>query len=328
MGEGVPISPGVVVARAYCVDEALARREPLRLEEAALSAEVSRFDAALAAAGRELDGLTNQVRQQLGEDEAAIFRGQRQLLRDPALITKVKTAILEKHINASSALHEALEEYSALFAQIQDPYLKERMADVRDVISRLVAKLAATQSHGECLTCDEPVVLVAKEVFPSQAMAFKRLKIAGIVTETGGPTGHAAILARSLGIPSVAGLTGVSREVTTGDLLAVDGRDGHVHIRPDAETEAAYRKLQREYVELRDRLVIENRALNAETRDGAAVELLANVNGPADAELAVRAGATGVGLYRTEYLFLTHATVPSEEEQLEAYKAVIEAAPK
>ncbi|MBI3410325.1 MAG: phosphoenolpyruvate--protein phosphotransferase [Planctomycetes bacterium] len=327
MRKGVPISPGVVVARAYCVDEALARREPLRLEEAALSAEVSRFDTALSAAGKELDGLANQVRRQLGDDEAAIFRGQRLLLRDPSLITKVKTAILEKRIDASSALHEALEEYAALFAQIHDPYLKERMADVRDVISRLVAKLAANPSHGECLTCDEPVVLVATEVLPSQAMAFRRLKIAGIVTETGGPTGHAAILARSLGIPSIAGLAGVCREVATGDLLAVDGRQGHVHIRPDPETEAAYRKLQREYFDLRDRLVIENRAHQAVTRDGAQVELLANVNGPADAEMAVRTGATGVGLYRTEYLFLTHATVPSEEEQLAEYKAVIEAAP-
>src|SRR6266478_6085763 len=110
MRKGVPISPGVVVARAYCVDEALARREPQRLEEAALSAEVSRFDAALAAAGKELDGLTNQVKRQLGDDEAAIFRGQRLLLRDPALIIKVKNSILEKRIDASSALHEALEE--------------------------------------------------------------------------------------------------------------------------------------------------------------------------------------------------------------------------
>src|SRR5262245_8394138 len=162
MRKGLPISPGVAVARAYCVDEALARREPQRLEEAALSGEVSRFDAALAAAGKELDGLIKEVQHQLGDDQAAIFRGQRLLLRDPALITKVKTAILEKRLDAVSALHLALDDYSALFARIQDPYLKERMADVRDVVNRILAQLALSQSP-ECLTCDEPVILVAEE---------------------------------------------------------------------------------------------------------------------------------------------------------------------
>jgi phosphoenolpyruvate-protein phosphotransferase len=172
----------------------------------------------------------------------------------------------------------------------------------------------------------EPVILVAPEILPSQALAFQRLKIAGIVTEAGGSTGHAAILARSLGIPSISGLRGIHREVATGDLLAVDGREGHLYVNPGAEVEAAYRKLQREYVDIRDRLV-ENRDQQPVSPDGTAVELLANVNGVDDAVMAARAGATGVGLYRTEYLFLSHPTVPDEEEQLAAYKEVIDAAP-
>jgi phosphoenolpyruvate-protein phosphotransferase (PTS system enzyme I) len=154
----------------------------------------------------------------------------------------------------------------------------------------------------------------------------QRLKIVGIITEAGGSTGHAAILARSQGLPLVSGLRGITHACKTGDLIALDGRMGHVYLRPDSEVEAAYRKLQREYVDMRDRLV-ENRDLEAVTTDGTHVELLANVNGPADAEMAVRTGATGVGLYRTEYLFLTHTTVPDEEEQLAAYRAVIEASP-
>jgi phosphoenolpyruvate-protein phosphotransferase len=327
MLKGVPVSPGVVVARAYCVDEVLAQREPHHLDAAALSSEVTRFQSAIAAAGKELDAIVTRVTQQLGEDEAAIFRGHRLLLRDPALITKVKTTILNKKVDARTALQEVLDDYTKLFERIQDDYLKERMADIRDVVSRIMAQLALNQAPGECLECDEPVILVAPEVLPSQALTLQRLKIVGIITEAGGSTGHAAILARSQGIPLISGLRGISRAIKTGDLIAMDGRMGHVYLRPDSETEAAYRKLQREYVDLRDRLV-ENRDLEAVTTDGTRVELLANVNSLADAEMAIRSGATGVGLYRTEYLFLTHTAVPNEEEQLAAYRAVIEAAPK
>jgi phosphoenolpyruvate-protein phosphotransferase len=325
MRKGVPVSPGVAVARAYVLDQALARREPDKVDVVALSQEVNRFDHACAAAAQELDAIIARVSQQLGEEEAAIFRSHRLLLRDPALVGKVKSAILNRHVDARTALHDVLDEYTALFAQIQDEYLKERMADVRDVVARIMGHLAIHDAT-QLLPRDEPVIVVAQEILPSQAMAFDRLQVAGIITETGGATGHAAILARSLGIPAVSGIRAVRREVHTGDLIALDGREGHVYLNPGPEVEAAYRKLQREYVDMRDRL-IENRDHEAVSADGVPVELLANVNGPADAVMAVKAGATGVGLYRTEYLFLTHPTVPDEEEQLAAYRAVIEAAP-
>lgn len=321
----MPVSPGVAVARAYCVDEALARREPHKLDAAALSAEVHRFDEARDAAARELDTIVVRATREVGEDKAGIFRAHRMLLHDAALVGKVKSAILNRHVDAHAALQEILEEYTALFAQIRDEYLKDRMADVRDVIGRVQAQLSV-QERRCVLQADEPVVIVAPEVLPSQAMSFDRLQVAGIITETGGTSGHAAILARSLGIPAVSGLRGIMEEVHTGDLVALDGREGHVHVRPGPEVESAYRKLQREYVDLRDRL-IENRDLEAVTADGVAVELLANVNSLADAIMAQRTGAVGVGLYRTEFLFLTHANVPDEEEQLAEYRRIIEAAP-
>jgi phosphoenolpyruvate-protein phosphotransferase len=307
------------------VDEVLARREPLHLDRAALSGEIAHFDQACAAAARELDAIIERVSRQVGEEEASIFRAHRILLRDPGLVAKVHSAILDRQLDAGSALHETLEEYNALFAQIPDAYLKERMADLRDVVGRIVAQLAL-QGKKPQLPEEEPVIIVAPEILPSQAFMFDRLPVAGIVTEAGGATGHAAILARSLGIPAVSGLRGVLREIHTGDLLAVDGREGHVYLNPGPEVEAAYRKLQREYVDLRDRL-IENRDQEPVSPDGNRVELLANVNSATDAALAVQAGASGVGLYRTEYLFLTHPTVPDEQEQLAAYRAVIEAAP-
>jgi phosphotransferase system enzyme I (PtsI) len=325
MKRGVPVSPGVAVARAYCVDQVLAQRAPSKLDAAALSGEISRLDHACAAAALELDAIIARVHQQVGDKEASIFQAHRLLLRDPALLGKVKSAILDRHLDAHSALHETLEEYAALFAKVQDEYLKERMADLRDVVGRIQAQLALQSA--ECIAdINDPVVIVAPEILPSQALMFDRFHVAGILTETGGATGHAAILARSLGIPAVSGLRGILREIHTGDLIALDGREGHVYVRPGPEVESAYRKLQREYVDLRDRLIA-NRDQPAVTPDGTTVELLANVNMPSEAAMAARAGATGIGLYRTEFLFLTHPTVPTEEEQLATYRSVIEAAP-
>ena len=157
-------------------------------------------------------------------------------------------------------------------------------------------------------------------------MSLGDLPIAGIVTEVGGSTSHAAILARSRGIPAVSGVEGVMDEVENGDLMIVDGRDGMVIVRPDQEATSAYRKVQREFFNFKDRLVA-NRDLPAVTADGTRVELLANINNVADAQAAQKVGATGVGLFRTEYLFLTHPDVPGEEEQYEYYRQIIVNAP-
>jgi phosphoenolpyruvate-protein phosphotransferase len=329
MKRGIPVSPGVAVARAHRLDELPLRREGKPLDGQALPGELARLEQACAAAAEELDGVIERVRAEIGEDKAAIFRAHRQLLRDPdretALVAKVKAIMTQRRLDAQTALQVALDEYSALFARIRDPFLRDRLADIKDVFARVRAHLtkACAADAGEK---DEPVILVAAEILPSQAVMFEYMSVAGIVTETGGTTGHAAILARSLGIPAVSGLEGILRDVRTGDLVVLDGREGVVLLNPGPEVEAAYRKLQREYVDLRDRL-IENAERPAVTADGIAIDLLANVNGEADAVTAQRAGAGGVGLYRTEYLFLSHSSVPTEEEQLAAYEAVIRAAP-
>ncbi|HEV3146077.1 MAG TPA: phosphoenolpyruvate--protein phosphotransferase [Gemmataceae bacterium] len=328
MHKGVPISPGVAVARAYRLDEIPSRTDAGPLDDAAIAAEVYRFQQACKAATEELDKVIERVQQEIGSDEADIFRSHRQLIRDtnrdPVLVAKVKSIIQQKRLNASSALRTVLEEYTVLFAQVEDPYLRERLADIKDVVARIQAHLTAEARP--CGETNEPVVLVAPEILPSQAVMFECLPVAGIVTEAGGATGHAAILARSLGIPAVSGLTGITATIHSGDLVIVDGREGVVLLNPGPEVEAAYHKMRREYVDLRDRL-IENAHEPAVSADGMDLELLANVNGPADAVTAVRAGAGGVGLYRTEYLFLTHQSVPNEEEQLATYKQVIESSP-
>src|SRR5262245_35605599 len=244
MKKGVPVSPGVAVARAFCVDEVLARREPAQLDVAAVTGEIQRFEDAVAAAATELDAIVERVAGQLGEEEAAIFRAHRLLLRDPALVGKVQSIICNRQVDAGTALHDTLEEYTELFARIPDEYLQERMADIRDVIGRILAQLAL-RDRPPALPTNEPVILVAPEILPSQALSLMArppvknkapggatkdsgssgMQVAGVITEAGGATGHAAILARSLGIPAVSGLRGILREVRTGDLIALDGRE-------------------------------------------------------------------------------------------------------
>ncbi len=333
MHKGIAVSPGVVVGVAYKVDSVFGAQDPVGHDQPVDPAvEVARFDRALHAASTELDSYVAKVSEQLGAAEADIFRSHLQIVKDPTLVDKVHALIADQQISALSALQHVLQEYAAAFASSEHDYFRERMADIRDVFQRIGAHLtvasAAAEGGGHAVPGGngEPVILVTHEILPSQAMSFGELAIAGIVTEIGGGTSHAAILSRSRGIPAVSGVTGITGEVRSGDLMVVDGRDGLVLVRPDPETTSAYRKLQRDFFELKDRLV-SNRDQPAQSADGAQVELLANVNTPADSRTAAAVGATGVGLFRTEFLFLTHQDVPDEEEQFEYYRQVIESSP-
>ena len=330
MYKGIAVSPGVVVGVAYRVESVFGASDPQTLAEASeIPSEIERFERALLASTGELETIVVKVGQQLGPAEADIFKSHLEIVNDPSLVEKVRRQIEEKHYTALSALQLVLQDYAANFARIEQDYFRERMADVRDVISRIATHLAV---HPPAMTSDdphageEPVILVAHEILPSQAMSFGNLPIAGIVTETGGGTSHAAILSRSRGIPAVSGVTGITNEVKSGDMMVVDGRDGIVIVRPDRESTAAYRKMQREFFDLKDRLIL-NRDQPAISEDGAQIELLANINNIADAQAAQKVGATGVGLFRTEYLFLTHQDVPDEEEQYEYYRQIVEDSP-
>jgi phosphotransferase system enzyme I (PtsI) len=332
MYKGIAVSPGVVVGVVYRVDSVFGVGEPQTLDDPKLvPREVERFERAVVAASAELEAFVAKVAQQLGPAEADIFKSHLELVNDQAMLAKVRALIETQHLTALSALQAVLQGYAASFASIQQDYFRERMTDVRDVMSRIGSHLTLKppkppEAPDGPPGSEEPAILVAFEILPSQAMSLGSLPIAGIVTETGGGTSHAAILARSMGIPAVSGVVGITSEVRSGDLMVVDGRDGLVILRPDREETAAYRKMQREFFDLKDRLVL-NRDQPSMSADGAQVELLANINNIADAQAAQKVGATGVGLFRTEYLFLTHHDVPDEEEQFEYYRQIIEDAP-
>lgn len=326
MYKGIAVSPGVVVGTAFRVESVLStdRLEAVTTPDEAQH-EANRFDEALAATLSELDGIASRVHEELGPNAAAIFRGHIQIVKDRKLVARVRDLISSERLTALSALQKVLQEYAARFAAIEQELYRDRIADIRDVIARIGSHLGLVRSALPAAGA-EPVVLVSHELLPSQAMELGEVAIGGIVTETGGTTSHAAILARSRGVPAVTGIDDLMRLVQNGDLLAVEGRAGHVLVRPDPETAAAYRKMQREFFQLKDRLVA-NRDQPAVSADGAHVELLANINNLPDAEAARAVGATGVGLFRTEYLFISHPDVPDEDEQYHHYKAIIEAAP-
>ncbi|MBX7106619.1 MAG: phosphoenolpyruvate--protein phosphotransferase, partial [Gemmataceae bacterium] len=202
MIRGVAISPGVAVARAFRVDATLARHDPTILDAGAVSAEVARFERACAEAGAELDATIERVSSQLGQSEADIFRAHRQLLRDPSFIGKVTQLILNDKLEAPVALTLTYAEYAEVFNRINDVYLRERLADFRDVVQRIESHLAVA-GKPNCPGHDEPVILIAEEILPSHSVMFDRMKVVGIVTEGGGATGHAAILARSMSLAAV-----------------------------------------------------------------------------------------------------------------------------
>jgi len=332
MRKGIGVSPGVVVGVAYRVESVLNVGEPQELEGAGLvPAEIERFDRALSDSASELEAFVTKVEQELGASAADIFQSHLQILNDPGLQSKVHHLIETRRLNALSALQSVMQDFATQFARIEHDYFRERMTDVRDVITRIGSHLTRKTAvqvdpAGDSRNGDQPVILVAHEILPSQAMSLGDLAIAGIVTELGGATSHAAILARSRGIPAVSGVDGILNDVVSGDLMVVDGRDGVVIVRPDPESTAAYRKVQREFFDLKDQLVA-NRDLPSLTSDGTQIDLLANINNLADAQSAQKVGAVGVGLYRTEYLFLTHIDVPDEEEQYLYYRQIIEDSP-
>jgi len=325
MRRGIAVSPGVAVGTAYCINEIflnLGRQSPGTTD---VAGELTKYEAAREQSQQELAALEVAVAKEIGRDTADIFAAQEAILRDLAFTNNVRTWIVDEQISAQAALQKLYEQYKSVFSRVQDEYLRQRLDDIRDVIQRINAHLldpGTTALDG----LEGPLIVVADELLPSQVVSLGKMEVTGIVTQGGSQTSHAAIVARSRGIPAVSGIRDILRQVQTGDTIIVDGKEGRVLINPDPETRAAYLKLEREFFDFKDHLA-ENRDQPAQTADGVPLELLANVNSVTDAEAAKAMGATGVGLFRTEYLYLMHPVVPCEEEQFEEYCSVIRASP-
>ena len=325
MHRGIAVSPGVAIGSAYVIHEIFVNADPKRLADTEITAELASYETARDKAAADLRALQKKVEAQVGSEEASIFAVHRAILRDAAFTNKIRNWIVDDRMTSSAALHRLLGEYTTIFANTNDDYLKERLNDIRDVVVRLSGHLTKVQQL-EDHELEGPLIVVTNELLPSQAVMLADMNIRGIVTQAGSDTSHAAIISRSRGIPAVSGMAGILRKVKNGDTIVVDGRDGHVEINPNSETLKAFRKLEREFFDLKDQLA-ENRDLPAVSADKTELKLEANINGLPDAVSATAMGAAGVGLYRTEYLYLTHPDVPDEDEQYERYRDIIADSP-
>jgi len=317
---GIAASNGIAIAKAYRLVEPDLSFEKKMIENPA--AEIERFRQAMAKAKSELETIRDRAKVELGEDKAAIFEAHLLVLNDPELNSPIEDKIQSEKLNAESALKETADMFVAMFEQMDNEYMKERAADIRDVTKRVLSHLLGVQLPNPSMIAEE-VVIVAEDLTPSDTAQLNRQFVKGFTTNIGGRTSHSAIMARSLEIPAVVGTKLATNEINNGDLVIVDGLKGEVHINPTQEVIKQYRKVAADY-ELQKAewaKLVNEQTISA---DGQHVELAANIGTPNDLKGVTANGAEGVGLYRTEFLYMGRDQLPTEEEQFEAYKAVLE----
>jgi len=287
-----------------------------------IAAEMDKFDAAAHAAEQSLLTLQKDIRQKIGKREAEIFEAQIQLLHDPSLRKEVAGRCQAEKINIEAALAEAIEKFAGMFVQLEDSYFREKASDIRDIGKRLLDILLKRQHEG-VLNPPEGAIVVATELLPSTTARMNLKSVRGLVLEGGAQTSHAAILTRSLGIPSVVHVSNALTRIQTNDQLLVDGLAGRVFIKPSKSILKEYEKLQNDF-ETHQSAMQDEVVLPAATSDGVAIKISGNIGKSADAEAAFRFQAEGIGLYRTEFIFLVQDQFPTEDEQYRFYKTVAE----
>lgn len=317
---GVKASAGIVIGKALLLDNSDLHIQSVLVEDT--GAETSRFREALEKAKEDLLDISERVEQELGTEHADIFRAHLMVLEDPELVDTVQAKIEQEKVNAEHAMHEVAQSFISLFEQMDNEYMRERAADIRDVTKRVLSHLMGVELSVPSQLQDE-VIIVAKDLTPSDTAQLDRRFVKGFVTDIGGRTSHSAIMARSMGIPAVVGTRDMTREAQAGVTLIVDGHEGIVIIDPSEKEIAAYQEQQILYDKQKEewaQLV----GTKTMSRDGHHVELAANIGSPLDLDDVLANGAEGVGLFRTEFLYMGRDELPTEEEQFQAYKQVLE----
>ncbi|MCM3767411.1 phosphoenolpyruvate--protein phosphotransferase [Neobacillus niacini] len=318
--QGIAASNGIAIAKAYRLVEPDLSFEQIKVGDSA--AEVDRFRSAMEKAKSELEVIRDRAAVELGADKAAIFEAHLLVLSDPELNNPIEDKIKSENVNAEAALKETADMFVMMFEQMDNEYMKERAADIRDVTKRVLSHLLGVQLPNPSMI-NEEVIIVAEDLTPSDTAQLNRQFVKGFTTNIGGRTSHSAIMARSLEIPAVVGTKSATEEINNGDLIIVDGLKGEVHINPTPELVDEYRSVHEQYEMQKAEWA---KLVNEPTvsADGVHVELAANIGTPNDLKGVIENGGEGVGLYRTEFLYMGRDQLPTEEEQFEAYKAVLE----
>lgn len=320
--KGIAVSPGVVIGAAFMFECEGYRipRHIIRKEE--VEGEIQRLEKAIEDSKKEIYDLEQKVSDNLGSEVGSIFGTHRMLLQDVKLKNEIIDKIKKTNFTPEFAVSLALRVYIRKFQNIDDSYLTERVGDIFDIERRLLRNLLG-EKREELKNLTEEVILVAHDLTPSQTASLDTEKVKGFATDVGGRTSHTAIVARALGIPAVVGLGTLTTEVFGGDTVIIDGNSGIVIVRPDDKTLAAYRSKAENIHVFEEKLATELKDQPSTTRDGKHIFIFGNIEFPKEININVRYGAEGIGLYRTEFLYLGAPRPPTEEEHLEAYTTVV-----
>ncbi|KAH40281.1 phosphoenolpyruvate--protein phosphotransferase [Staphylococcus aureus] len=320
--KGIAASDGVAIAKAYLLvepDLTFDKNEKVTDVEG----EVAKFNNAIEASKVELTKIRNNAEVQLGADKAAIFDAHLLVLDDPELIQPIQDKIKNENANAASALTDVTTQFVTIFESMDNEYMKERAADIRDVSKRVLSHILGVELPNPSMI-DESVVIVGNDLTPSDTAQLNKEFVQGFATNIGGRTSHSAIMSRSLEIPAIVGTKSITQEVKQGDMIIVDGLNGDVIVNPTEDELIAYQyKRERYFADKKELQKL--RDADTVTVDGVHAELAANIGTPNDLPGVIENGAQGIGLYRTEFLYMGRDQMPTEEEQFEAYKEVLEA---
>ena len=319
---GIGASEGVAIGKVLLFTEEEMVIPEVKDENSTIEAELTKLEDGLKKSKTQLIAIREKVKEKMGEDKAAIFDGHILLLEDEDLIMEVEDKIKGEGLPAAKALHDGINEYCEMISKLDDPYLRERAADLQDIGKRWLKNLLGIRIKD--LSDLEPnTVVVTYDLTPSDTAQLDLENCVGFLTEVGGKTAHSAIMARSLELPAVVGIKGVLNEVKEGETVIMDGEEGELFLYPSPELIA-------EYVAKKEKLAAEKEELKkliseeAITTDGRKVDIWGNIGSPNDVDAVIASGATGIGLYRTEFLFMNSDHFPTEEEQYEAYKVVVQ----
>ena len=320
---GIPASPGIVFGKALVLKEEKIVLDTQKISEDQVEAEVARFYAGREAAVEQLNSIHQRALKSLGEEKAAIFEGHLMILEDEELEEEIIDYLRSNKVNASVAASKIIDQQVEMLSEIDDEYLKERAGDIRDIGNRLIKNILGMHivDLGDIA---EESILVAYDLTPSETAQLNLEKVLGFITDIGGRTSHTSIMARSLELPAIVGTNDVTARVNTGDYLILDAVNNRVYVNPTQAEIDELKTLEAKLAEEKAELA-KLKDLPAVTLDGHKVEVVANIGTIRDCEGAHRNGAEGVGLYRTEFLFMDRDQLPSEEEQFIAYKEVVEA---
>ncbi|HBZ11657.1 MAG TPA: phosphoenolpyruvate--protein phosphotransferase [Bacillus bacterium] len=318
--KGIKASAGIAIAKAYRLEELVLKTEKREIEDKEL--EIQRFKDAIMKAKNDLKEIKEHTQQKLGADKADIFAAHLLVLEDPELLNSVEQKIINEGLNAEFATQEIVDMFVSMFESMENEYMKERATDIRDVTKRVIAHLLGVHVPNPSMI-NEEVVIVAEDLTPSDTAQLNRQYVKGFVTNIGGSTSHSAIMARSMEIPAVVGTKGVMNHVDNGSIIIIDGLDGKVIIdpHPDIMTEFEKKKIAYESQKIEWKRLVNLRTVSA---DGYPIELAANIGTPEDIQSVLENGGEGIGLYRTEFLYMGREQLPTEEEQFTAYKTVLE----